>query len=93
MALTGSGTQARQNKAHREDVRWIKTNGKRFDVNGQQYISEYLNPWNGWAIRKHFGTGLRDGAWYVFDASGDVVEIAHSLTWAKLAADAKEAGK
>ena len=81
--MIGNGTQAAQNKAHRNDIRWIKTKGNDFRVNGQRYISEYLNPFNGWAIRKHFGTGLRDGAWYVFDAAGDVVEVAHSLTFAK----------
>lgn len=72
-----------QNKAHRADATWTKTKGNDFRVNGQRYISEYVNASNGWAIRKHFGTGLKDGAWYVFDASGDVVDFAHSLTFAK----------
>ena len=81
--MIGNGTQAAQNKAHRNDISWIKTKGNDFRVNGQRYVSEYLNPFNGWAIRKHFGTGLRDGAWYTFDASGDVVDTAHSLTFAK----------
>lgn len=76
-------TTSSQNTAHRNDVHWIKTKGNDFRVNGQRYISEYLNPWNGMAIRKHFGTGLKDGWWYVFDANGDVIEQAHSLTFAK----------
>lgn len=76
-----------QNAAHRTDVRWIKAKGKRFDVNGQRYVSEYLNPGNGWAIRKHFGTGLRDGRWYVFNEAGEIVTEGHSLTFAKGFAD------
>jgi len=74
---------ATQNRIHRNDVAWTKTKGNDFRVNGQRYISEYCNTFTGWTIRKHYGTGLRDGAWYVFDQNGDVVDTAHSLTWAK----------
>ena len=89
MNTYGNGTQANQNRAHRNDIQWIKTKGNRFDVAGQQYISEYLNPCTGGAIRQHIGTGQRDGAWFVFDESGDVVETIESLTWAKAAAAVK----
>lgn len=82
-------TTREQNAAHRTDVRWIKTKGNDFRVNGQRYVSEYQNPWNGWAIRKHFGTGLGDGWWYVFDTNGDVIAHGHSLTYAKVEAGFK----
>ena len=79
-------TVSQQNAAHRADPQWIKSKGKNFEVAGQRYISEYTNPFTGWVIRLHYGTGLRDGFWYVFDTKGDIVEQAHSLTWAKSAA-------
>lgn len=81
--MIGAGTQAEQNRAHRNDLDWLKTKGRDFRVDGQRYVSEYLNPWNGWAIRKHFGTGLNDGSWCVFNAEGVIVDKAHSLTFAK----------
>lgn len=86
--MLGNGTQARQNAAHRNDVQWTKTKGNDFRVNGQRYISEYVNPFTGQQIRKHYGTGLRDGRWFIFDAAGAVTGDAHSLTWAKLEAAA-----
>ena len=77
---------SQQNAAHRTDPQWIKSKGKVFTVDGQRYISEYLNPFTGWAIRLHYGTGLRDGRWYVFNADGEIVEQMQTLTWAKGAA-------
>lgn len=73
-----------QNQAHRSDIAWIKSKGRSF---GNGYISEYTNPWNGMAIRKHCGMTGRD--WHVFNAGGEIVTKSHSLTWAKLAADAQ----
>lgn len=74
---------ATQNKAHRTDAEWTKTKGNDFRINGQRYVSEYNNTATGWTIRKHYGTGLRDGRWYIFDQNGATIDTAHSLTWAK----------
>lgn len=76
-------TASQQNAAHHADVKWVKSTGKSFTVAGLHYVSEYINPFTGWVIRLHYGTGLRDGFWYVFDASGDIVGHEHTLTWAK----------
>lgn len=75
-------TTTSQNSAHRTDVAWIKTSGKSFHVNGELFISEYVNPFTGQAIRK--GWRMTGQDWFVFDAAGNVVDRAHSLTWAKL---------
>lgn len=77
-------TTTAQNKAHRTDVAWIKSKGKSFAVNGETYISEYLNPWTGQAIRKSWRMTGQD--WFIFDAEGNVTGRAHSLTWAKFEA-------
>lgn len=77
-------TTTAQNKAHRDDIAWIKSAGKSFKANGESYISEYVNPWNGMAIRKSWRMTGRD--WFIFDADGDVVGRVHSLTWAKIEA-------
>ena len=61
-------TTTEQNKAHRNDIAWMKTKGKSFHVNGELYISEYLNPWNGMAIRKSWRMTGHD--WFIFDAAG-----------------------
>lgn len=74
-------TTTAQNAAHRNDIAWIKTKGKSFKVNGELYISEYLNPFTGAAIRKSWRMTGQD--WIVFDAAGNIVGRAHSLTWAK----------
>lgn len=75
-------TTTAQNKAHRNDVAWIKTPGRHFKAGGENYISEYLNPWTGQAIRK--GWRMTGQDWVIFDAAGNVTGRAHSLTWAKL---------
>lgn len=75
-------TTTAQNIAHRNDIAWMKTKGKSFKVNGENYISEYTNPWNGMAIRKSWRMTGQD--WFVFNAAGEIVARAHSLTWAKL---------
>lgn len=75
-----------QNKAHRNDLAWTKTTGRSFRVNGELYVSEYVNPWTGQAIRKDWRMTGQD--WVVFDAAGNITCRAHSLTYAKLAAQA-----
>ncbi len=74
----------RQNQAHRNSNEWIKTPGKSFDVGGEHYLSEYVNPFTGKAIRK--GWRMTGQDWYIFDAEGNVTGRAHSLTWAKVEA-------
>jgi hypothetical protein len=71
-----------QNRSHRADIVWNKTSGKSFNVNGEHYISEYLNVFTGQAIRKDWRMTGRD--WIIFDTAGNVIGRAHSLTWAKL---------
>ncbi len=79
-------TTVTQNTAHRTDIAWIKSKGKSFTVNGEGYISEYLNPWTGQAIRKSWRMTGQD--WFIFNAEGNVTGRAHSLTWAKIDAAA-----
>lgn len=79
-------TMTAQNKAHRNDIAWIKTAGRSFKVNGESYLSEYVNPFTGQAIRKDWRMTGRD--WVVFDAAGNITGRSHSLTWAKLDAAA-----
>lgn len=79
-------TTSTQNKAHRADIAWIKSKGKSFKAGSESYISEYVNPWNGMAIRKSWRMTGAD--WFIFDAAGNVVGRSHSLTWAKLDAAA-----
>lgn len=74
-------TTTAQNKAHRTDVAWIKTTGRSFDAAGEHYISEYLNPFTGQAIRKSWRMTGRD--WHIFDAAGARVATAATLTIAK----------
>lgn len=77
-------TTTAQNISHRNDIAWYKTTGRHFTVNGESYVSEYLNPFTGQAIRKSWRmTGLD---WFVFDADGNVTSRHHSLTYAKLGA-------
>jgi hypothetical protein len=71
-----------QNQAHRNDLVWIKSKGSSFRVDGELYVSEYLNPWTGQAIRK--GWQMTGQDWHIFDADGQRTGRAHSLTWAKL---------
>jgi hypothetical protein len=77
-------TTVAQNKAHRADVEWIKSTGRSFDAAGEHFISEYVNPWNGMAIRKSWRMTGCD--WIIFDAAGNVVGSAFSLTYAKAVA-------
>jgi hypothetical protein len=79
-------TTVRQNVAHRADAEWIKTSGKSFAVDGERYVSEYVNAFTGQAIRKSWRMTGRD--WHIFDAAGNRVTSAHSLTWAKMDAAA-----
>lgn len=74
-------TTTAQNMAHRSDLAWIKTAGRSFDVNGEHYLSEYVNPFTGEAIRK--GWRMTGQDWFRFDAAGNIVSRAHSLTFAK----------
>ena len=75
-------TTPAQNAAHRNDIAWIKSTGRSFHVDGELYISEYLNPFTGQAIRKSWRMSGHD--WYLFDADGNIMSRHHSLTWAKL---------
>ena len=79
-------TTTAQNIAHRTDVAWVKSTGRSFQANGERYISEYSNPFTGQTIRKSWRMTGQD--WFVFDAAGNVTGRAHSLTWAKLEANA-----
>lgn len=77
-------TTTAQNKAHRNDIVWTKTPGKSFKAAGETFISEYVNPWNGMAIRKSWRMTGAD--WFIFSAAGEVVGRENSLTWAKMEA-------
>jgi hypothetical protein len=77
-------TTTAQNKAHRNDIAWIKTPGKSFKVDGELYVSEYTNPFTGQAIRKDWRMTGHD--WIVFGANGEIIGRSHSLTWAKFKA-------
>lgn len=79
-------TTTAQNKAHRNDITWMKSKGKSFKASAETYISEYVNPFTGQAIRKSWRMSGAD--WYVFDAAGNITARASSLTWAKLDAAA-----
>lgn len=74
-------TTVTQNRAHRNDIAWIKTTGRNFRIDGELYLSEYTNPWTGQAIRK--GWRMTGQDWFIFSAAGEIVGRAHSLTWAK----------
>lgn len=76
-------TTTAQNKAHRNDIAWIKSGvDKGIRVKGHWFISEYRNPWTGQTIRKSGRMSGQD--WFIFDAEGNVTGRAHSLTWAKM---------
>lgn len=75
-------TISTQNKAHRTDAAWMKSKGKSFKANDESYISEYVNPFTGQAIRKSWRMTGAD--WFVFNAAGNVTARSHSLTWAKM---------
>lgn len=80
-------TTAAQNKAHHTDAGWIKSNGRGFTVDGEHYISEYVSPFTGQAIRKSWRMTGRD--WFVFDADGTRHPYGHAtLTIAKYEASA-----
>lgn len=76
-------TTVAQNMAHRNDAAWIKT-AKNVKVNGENYSSEYRNPFTGQAIRKDWRMTGQD--WIIFDAADQIVGRAHSLTYAKYTA-------
>lgn len=79
-------TTTEQNAAHRTDIAWTKTTGRKFNVNGEGYISEYTNPFTGQAIRKSWRMTGQD--WFIFDAEGNITGRSFSLTWAKMEAAA-----
>jgi hypothetical protein len=78
---------AAQNSIHRTDLAWVKTAGKSFKVNDENYLSEYRNIFTGQAIRKDWRMTGHD--WIIFDGADNIVARSHSLTWAKLEAEAK----
>ncbi len=71
-----------QNAAHRTDIKWLKAPvDPNADKLGEWWVSEYRNPFTGEAIRK---SGRMTGQdWHVFNAAGERVARAHSLTAAK----------
>lgn len=71
-----------QNSNHRTDAAWIKSTGKDFRVNGEMYLSEYVNVFTGQSIRK--GWRMTGADWFIFNAANEIVGRSHSLTWAKL---------
>ena len=77
-------TTTAQNKDHRNDIVWMKTKGKSFDVNGEHYISEYRNLFTGQVIRK--GWRMTGHDWFIFNETDTLTGRSHSLTWAKLEA-------
>lgn len=77
-------TATAQNMAHRTDLLWVKTTGKSFRVNGENYLSEYRNIVTGQSIRKDWRMTGCD--WVIFNESEDVTGRSHSLTWAKFEA-------
>lgn len=77
-------TTVEQNKAHRDDVQWVKSPGRQFRAGDESYISEYVNQFTGQAIRKSWRMTGHD--WHVFDAEGNRTTAEHSLTWAKFEA-------
>ena len=80
-------TTSAQNTAHRTDLAWVKTTGKSFKVNGENYLSEYTNIFTGQSIRK--GWRMTGQDWFIFNEANEITGRAHSLTWAKFeAADA-----
>lgn len=78
-------TTVAQNKAHKADTEWSKTPGKAFKVQVGNlvlaFVSEYTHAESGWAIRKTWEYVAMP--WVVFNAEGEIVAKANSLTWAK----------
>ena len=78
-------TTTAQNKDHRNDIAWVKTPGKSFKVDGENYISEYRNIFTGQSIRK--GWRMTGFDWFIFNEADAITDRSHSLTWAKLEAN------
>lgn len=74
-------TTTAQNKAHRTDATWIKTAGKSFKVNGENFLSEYRNVFTGQSIRK--GWRMTGQDWFIFNEANEITGRSHSLTFAK----------
>lgn len=77
-------TTVQQNKAHREDMTWKKIAGAHGFAD-RRFNSGYAAA-NGWSIRK--GWEMTGHDWHIYNADGQHVGRAHSLTWAKM--DASE---
>ena len=77
-------TTTAQNISHRTDAAWIKSKGKSFKLNGETYISEYVNIFTGQAIRK--GWRMTGCDWFIFNEAREVTGRESSLTWAKIEA-------
>lgn len=79
-------TTVQKNKAHRNDIAWEKVAvDQGAKVPGHWFTSEYRNLFTGQTIRK---SGRMQGCdWFVFDAVGNVVTRAGSLTYAKWLAE------
>lgn len=74
-------TTTTQNAAHRTDVAWVKSTGKSFKVNDENYLSEYRNIVTGQSIRK--GWRMTGQDWFIFNEAEQITGRSHSLTWAK----------
>lgn len=72
-------TTTAQNKAHRNDLAWTKTNASHTFA-GRNFTSGYSN-FDGWSIRK--GWEMTGMDWHIFNADGEHMGAAHSLTYAK----------
>ena len=74
-------TTTSQNAAHRTDMAWVKSVGKSFRINDENYLSEYRNIVTGQSIRK--GWRMTGQDWFIFNEADQITGRSHSLTWAK----------
>ena len=74
-------TTTAQNIAHRNDIVWMKSGGKSFKINDENYTSEYRNLFTGQVIRK--GWRMTGQDWFIFNAADEIVGRASTLTLAK----------
>lgn len=80
-----------QNRAHRLDGEWKRIAAHSTTESGDKsYGSTYRNGFTEQTIRKSHRMTGHD--WHVFDADDNLIDRAHSLTWAKYLA-AKDIGK
>lgn len=73
--MVGNGTQAKQNKAHREDMTWFKSGKKEYTHCSGLYIIRYDERRRLWLVWNLDGTALLDET--------NLQVFGPSLTWAK----------